>query len=387
MATKRKRTSGSWEFIVRRKGVLPRPISLTFATEEEGDQYCARLESLLTRGIVPPELVDEKPAIACLADVLRSYLQTCPVSTSDKPVLSTLWDKLGHTQLRSIDYPWAESWVRSMKHDEKLAPSTIRHYVGALARCLDWLVRRQDTILVSNPLRLLPKKYATYTDADAAVLSATKPQAIPKDEPRDRRLGETEEAKIRLVLSGTKRDDRERPLSLKWQGALELLFDLALESAMRLREMYTLRLDQIDIDRRTIFLEKTKNGDKRQVPMTSVSIQAIQRYLEQVRSGDRGMEGWSFKNDQLFPWWDGNDTPESFKKATALLSRQFARVFEYAGCEDLVFHDLRHEATSRFFIRTTLSDLQISKITGHKDPRMLSRYANLRGSELSTLLW
>lgn len=96
-----------------------------------------------------------------------------------------------------------------MKQDEKLASSTIRHYVEVLARCLDWLVRRQDTMLVSNPLRRLPKKHATHADADAAVLRAIKPQAIPKDEPRDRWLGETEEAKIRLVLSGTKRDDRE----------------------------------------------------------------------------------------------------------------------------------------------------------------------------------
>ncbi len=46
-----------------------------------------------------------------------------------------------------------------------------------------------------------------------------------------------------------------------------------------------------------------------------------------------------------------------------------------------------HEATSRFFERTKLSDLQIAKITGHKDPRMLSRYANLRGSDLANQLW
>jgi hypothetical protein len=36
MATKRKRAS-SWEFVVRRKGLLPKPLYLTFATEAEGD--------------------------------------------------------------------------------------------------------------------------------------------------------------------------------------------------------------------------------------------------------------------------------------------------------------------------------------------------------------
>lgn len=61
--------------------------------------------------------------------------------------------------------------------------------------------------------------------------------------------------------------------------ALRLVFELALESAMRLSEMYTLAREQIDIDRRTIFLEKTKNGDKRQVPITTVAGKALQEYL------------------------------------------------------------------------------------------------------------
>lgn len=58
-----------------------------------------------------------------------------------------------------------------------------------------------------------------------------------------------------------------------------------------------------------------------------------------------------------------------------------------AKCHDLHFHDLRHEATSRFFERTGLSDVQISRITGHRDPRMLRRYSNLRASDLAELLW
>jgi integrase len=52
----------------------------------------------------------------------------------------------------------------------------------------------------------------------------------------------------------------------------------------------------------------------------------------------------------------------------------------------LRFHDLRHEATSRLYERTTLTDLQIAKITGHKTISMLARYANLRGSELALKL-
>jgi integrase len=99
------------------------------------------------------------------------------------------------------------------------------------------------------------------------------------------------------------------------------------------------------------------------------------------------MAEFSAKRDRLFPWWDGNTSSESLKKITARLSRQFARVFEAAGCADFRFHDLRHEATSRLYERTKLSDLEIAKITGHKDLRMLRRYANLRGSTLANKLW
>ena len=54
---------------------------------------------------------------------------------------------------------------------------------------------------------------------------------------------------------------------------------------------------------------------------------------------------------------------------------------------DLHFHDLRHEATCRLYERTTLSDVLIAKITGHRDLRMLKRYASMRGSDLAVRLW
>jgi integrase len=114
---------------------------------------------------------------------------------------------------------------------------------------------------------------------------------------------------------------------------------------------------------------------------------AINRYLSQVASGGHNMQGWAITS-QVFPWLK-SDTPSQSElhRVTGLLSKQFKRIFEDAGAKDLNFHDLRHEATSRFFEKTSLSDLEIAKITGHKDPRMLMRYANLRASNLATKLW
>lgn len=370
MATKRKR-GPSWEYIIRRKGVLPRPISLTFSSEAEGDAYVARVEAMLDRGIVPPEFEEKGQAPKTLADAIRAYHKAVHVPATDGALLGVVLERYGAEKLTAISYAWTEAWVAGMKREHNLAPSTIRHYVGATARALDWLVRKSPGVLPHNPLRLLPKRYASYSGADEAGLDAG--AEVRVDQSRDRRIKPGEEAAIRRILCGEKPEGRQRPLALRHGDALALLFDLALETAMRMRETFTLTVDQIDLAKKTIFLDKTKNGDKRQVPLSSVALEKLGGYLLVV------------EGERLFPWWDGR--PEKLKDVTAGLSQQFARVFDAAGCPDLRFHDLRHEATSRLFERTNLSDLQIAKITGHKDPRMLARYANLRGSDLAEMLW
>jgi integrase len=127
-------------------------------------------------------------------------------------------------------------------------------------------------------------------------------------------------------------------------------------------EMTTLDWRQVNLAQRTIFLEKTKNGSKRQVPVSTPLMKAL---------GQPG-EG------PVFPW---------SKKATSLVSQLWAARFEQAGCPDLRFHDLRHEATARLYERTKLTDMEVALITGHTDPRMLMRYANLRASTLAAKLW
>ena len=90
------------------------------------------------------------------------------------------------------------------------------------------------------------------------------------------------------------------------------------------------------------------------------------------------------KGTEVFPWWeDGKDR----KRVTSDLSKLYSRIFEAAGCGDLHFHDLRHEATSRLFERTNLSGEAIMKITGHRSHAMVMRYLSLRASELAASLW
>lgn len=385
MATKRQKNKG-WEYVIKRKALLAKPLYLTFDNEIEGDAYVAKLEALLDRGIVPDELFSKKDEYTNVADLIRDYIKKNSVPDSDIKLLNVQISRIGAVHLSKISYEWVEKFIFTMKIEYNLSPDTIRHHTGALARCFDWAGRRNVVPLVVNPLRQLPKRYAQYTERDTGAAQAFNEEFERKhDGKRDRRLEPGEEGRIRAIMSREKPAGRERPLEMHYQAALECIFDLALETAMRMREMYSLTLDQVSIEKKTVFLEKTKNGHKRQVPLSSRAIAAIIKYRDFVKCQERGMAEFDHGNGMVFPFLDGLSSMQ-MSQTTSKLSRQFARIFEAAGCGELRFHDLRHEATSRLFENTNLSDFEIMKITGHSSTRMLARYANLRASSFADRL-
>jgi len=379
MAGKRKRPNG-WEYVIKRAGVLEKPIYLTFESEVEGDAYVKKIEALLDRGIVPGEF---KPAsrIVTILDLVREYEREAHPSAKDRGALGTIIESAGGTRLSSINAHWVDEWISSMKRLDKLVPGTIRSKVGALARATDWGMRKGFLSMPDHPLRTLPDGYAQYTKTDAALAGEAK-----IDGERDRRLEPGEYERILKVIDDGVLWRNQRPLKLEHVPALRFLFVLAVESAMRLREMYTLTTDQVDLSKRTVFLDKTKNGDKRQVPLSSVAVAGFKEYLER-RDLPAGIPP-----EHVFPWWDGDGSERALRTVTNSVSKLFRStrspgIFDVAGCVDLHFHDLRHEAVSRLFERTSLSEAQIMKISGHKSHRMMMRYANLRGSDLAEQLW
>lgn len=62
-----------------------------------------------------------------------------------------------------------------------------------------------------------------------------------------------------------------------------------------------------------------------------------------------------------------------------------ARLAKRAGLDDLHFHDLRHEAVSRFFERG-LTVPEVALISGHRDARMLFRYTHLKPQDVARKL-
>ena len=78
-------------------------------------------------------------------------------------------------------------------------------------------------------------------------------------------------------------------------------------------------------------------------------------------------------DEKLFPV-----TPNAVRLAWERLTKR-------TGIADLHFHDLRHEAISRFF-ELGLSVPEVALISGHKDPRMLFRYTHMNAQLIAAKL-
>ena len=376
MAGKKQFPNGTWQYTFKKKGVLERPLYMTFDTEAEGDAYASKLEALLDRGIVPSEH-QRLERVLTIAELVREFERDAHPSLKDSGALNTIVKKLGGTGLDQINAAWVDAWITTMKRVENVAPGTIRAKVGALARCTDWGMRKGLLTMPDHALRTLPDGYSQYTKTDAA-----KAGVMKVDGERDRRLEPGEWEKIIELIECGVLARKVRPLKLEGRRdkrALRCLLVLAVESAMRMREMFTLSHGQVDLAKRTVFLEKTKNGDKRQVPLSTVALAELRDYIGEGAKAE--------PSALLFPFWSGDASARKLHDTTDFLSNLFVDIFEQAGAKGLLFHDMRHEAVSRLFERTTLSETQIMKITGHKSHAMLMRYANLRGSTLAESLW
>jgi integrase len=169
---------------------------------------------------------------------------------------------------------------------------------------------------------------------------------------RNRRLSANEE--IRLLQAC------DESLS-SWLGSM---VRLALETAMRQGELVGLRRSDIDLAKRVVFLRETKNGTARTVPLSARAIEILSSLANRERA-----------TEKLFDIEVGRAVTHAFAKSC-----------KAAGIENLHFHDLRHEATSRLFERTDLRDIEIAAVTGHKTMEMLKRYAHLRAADLAQRL-
>ena len=139
---------------------------------------------------------------------------------------------------------------------------------------------------------------------------------------------------------------------------LKFMVITALNTGMRLREIFNLRVIDLDFRNAMINLEHTKNGDRGKVPMTDALREILSDYLA----------ARNINSDFVFCRDDGkpfSDIRYAFKSA-----------LDKAGIENFRFHDLRHTFASHLALNGV--DLYtIQKLGRWETVSMVMKYAHL----------
>ncbi len=138
----------------------------------------------------------------------------------------------------------------------------------------------------------------------------------------------------------------------------------ALNTGMRKGEILSLRWDQVDLKHGFILLERTKNGERREIPIN----QTLKEVFHSIpRRIERGRE-----NPYVFI------NPET-GKPYGDVKKSFQSALRRAGIKDFRFHDLRHTFASHL-VMAGIDLTTVKELLGHKSLTMTLRYAHLAPS-------
>lgn len=325
MATIRRRGT-SWEVQIRRQG-FPN-LTKSFSSRNDAVAWAREKERLIDRGELGPNINALREHT--VGDLLRRYCDTVtPTKRGAEPERYRLRTLLGHG-LAQVPLNMLSPTAITQYRDDRLKivqPSSVRRELAILQHCIELARKEWGIPLASNPVRQI-----------------TLPGTAKA---RDRRLETNEGAALTSALAGTS----------AWY--LRPLIALAIETGMRRGELLSIRWRDFDMTAPTIRILKTKNGHPRTIPLTPKAVEILAS-LER-------------RDERVFPV-----TSNAVRLA-------WERLRKRAGLEDLRLHDLRHEAVSRFF-EYGLTIPEVALISGHRDPRMLSRYTHLRPEKVAEKL-
>jgi integrase len=362
-----KRGAHQWRAVIVRQG-YPRH-SKTFTTKGEAEAWAKMIESEMARGVWIDRSEAESTTLRALLD--RYEREVVP-------------EKRGSVQERSVlatwrDMPLAIRTVATIRgadvaalRDEWLkdyAPATVLRRLAVLSHVFNVARKEWGMESLANPVELVRKP--SPNNARTRRIVATPPSS---GRSRGRAHGE-----LALVVEAS-----ESPM-------LPALVTLAVETAMRRGEIAALRWEHIDLERRVAHLPETKNGNSRNVPLSPAAVDALAALLPRQPSNRRKTPVVpATLRGRVF-----NMRPDGITQAFDRAQHRARDAYE-ARCardgvpadpgflNDLRFHDLRHEATSRLASRFQLHEL--AKITGHRDTRMLLRYYHPDAADLAKRL-
>ena len=315
MATIRKRGS-KWQAQVRRSG--HRGISRSFILRKDAVAWAREMEIRAERSDLPPDTKILNSLT--LSDVVLRYRDTISIEKRGYQVeRAVLTAFLRHhicrkflSQITTVDFAsYRDERLRTIK------ATTLKRQLSPLQNMFEVAPDEWQLPIRENPLSKLRL-------------------TIPPQR-RERRLKDSELE--RLVKSAQRcRNPLVLPLIL-----------FALETGMRRGEILSAKWDQVDLQRRSLILPHTKNGHSRVIPLSTKAVGLLTSLAQ--------------SDERVFPI------------SANALRLAWERVRARVGLADLHFHDLRHEALSRFF-EMGLSVPEVALISGHRDPRMLFRYTH-----------
>jgi integrase len=303
---------GKWKAQIRKEGYPPQ--TKTFARKADAVAWGVEIEAQMNRQAFAGSTTAQTMTVD---EMLSRYLrEESPSKASGrddigraKPLLAAL----GKYRVHNLSSPRVSQYKTDRLR--QVAAQTVTHELNLLHRAYVIASSEWGVILPNG----IPK---------------TKRPALPRG--RDRRVSEKD---VALILENT--DSAE----------LGTIVRLAIETAMRRSELLGIRWEDVNFERRSVYLSKTKTDVPRTVPLSTQAVLLLQGIGP--KPGDR-----------------------IFSISPNAATRAFCRAVQRAGIEDLRFHDLRHEATSRLFERG-LNVIEVARITGHKTLAMLDRYTHL----------
>jgi len=256
---------------------------------------------------------------------------------------------------------YSQEYIPKLKHAKREKNRTAAIQIRSIARLALSVIRPKD---VADFIREREQEGASSNTIrlDLAIISRAFEAAI-SDWGMDFLPNPVKKAKKPRLPGGRTRRllEDEETLLKACKEKFRPVVEFALETAMRRAEIAEMTWENVNLQRRSVFLGITKNTESRTVPLSPRALEILQGLPRQLSGSVFG-----FSKNQI--------------------TDHMRRTVKRAGLEDLRFHDLRHEATSRFFENTDLDVMEIKMITGHKSMQMLARYAHLRADRLADRL-
>lgn len=318
-----------WRASVRKEGY---PLAFgRFDTKAEALAWVAVTESEMVRGVYVSTKAAEAATVAVLLQKYRDDELPALRGKGWGPALNALEDGLGKYSLAALSSKAIANYkIKRLKH---VGNETVRKELNLLERIIDLAGNEWGIKVPANPCREVKRP--------------------PTGENRTRRL---------------EGDEMERLLKA-CEPRVGWLARFAVETAARLGELLAVEWKDIDTKKRVMIvrgIEKrgTENGDaSREVPLTSAAVAVLNELKTDAKPAHK------LPDARVFHWWKASDG----------FTQTWRRACVEAKIDDLRFHDLRHEGTSRLAEHLPL--LELAKATGHKDPKMIMRYYHPRAED------